>query len=55
VAVYPLADPGKNLRYSNGSISLKGVDQDPNDTVIVLEYEGDRHALVVFELITDAL
>jgi alpha-L-fucosidase len=39
VAVYPLSNPDKSLRYSNGTISLKGVEQDPNDTVIVLEYE----------------
>jgi alpha-L-fucosidase len=41
VAVYPLSNPDKSLRYSNGSISLKGVDQDPNNTVIVLEYEEE--------------
>jgi len=40
VAVYPLNNPNKSLRYSNGTISLKGVEQDPCDTVIVVEYEG---------------
>ncbi len=39
VAVYPLNNPNKSLRYSNGTISLKGVEQDPSDTVIVVEYE----------------
>ncbi len=39
VAVYPLSNPNKNLRYSTGIISLKDVEQDPCDTVIVLEYE----------------
>ncbi len=41
VAVYPLSNPDKSLRYSNGTISLKGVERDPCDTVIVLEYEEE--------------
>lgn len=41
VAVYPLSNPTKSLRYSNGIISLTGVTPDPNDTVIVLEYEEE--------------
>ncbi|MBK1876035.1 alpha-L-fucosidase [Pelagicoccus mobilis] len=38
-AVYALSNPDRNLRYSKGVISLKEVERDPSDTVIVVEYE----------------
>jgi len=41
LAVYPLTEPGTKLKCADGKIFLKDVVQDPNDTVIVLEYEGE--------------
>jgi alpha-L-fucosidase len=40
-AAYPLTQPDTQLSYHNGNLTLDGVKQDPNHTVIVLEYEDE--------------
>ena len=47
IAVYPLSNPNKSLRYSRGTISLTGVTPDPCDTVIVVEYEEPLNVMPV--------